>query len=395
MGSWFSNLHIRKQETVTEETVANCVRQLMAARQFMPVESEEEADGTVAIVAGEDCRWVSVYSDLLTHEDPESCKAVAMPMSAELHADVMGIACFDSDYLYLNLVNAEDRTDAWVGIGRGGEFGIRRRTGVSAWKKKVSDYFTFSLKVKEQYVCAEEFLGHIESGMELPVPRSAAALEDIREPGLDQNATFLYFKSRDSAENNDLPDLQLWTYSSMPCVAGESSFVEVLNHGGKGKGLSVYFIGPYVEQEEITFTNVTISTWVRGELVVTPIQLEKAQLPDGQWAYCYHDPQYRILQKASDRATVLKQSERSIRVSFTPAGNPRKMLDVTVVLVPDQNLPGQAGWNVWHGYGSKKAFIEHHNALRSEIRKRLQSFGMDSDDSMPFLKEEDFDETAQ
>lgn len=387
MGSWFSNLHIRKNGTVTEETIVNYINNLMTARQFLPAESEADADGTVAIVDGEECQWFSVYSDLFSHDDLDSCKAVAMPMSAELHTDVMGISCFDSDYLYLNLFNAEDKTDAWVGIGRGGDFGIKRCTGVSAWKKKVSDYPVFAAKAKEQYIYAEEFLAEIESCIDLPMMQSAASLEYMIDLGLDKKATYLYFKRSDNAEVDDLPKLQLWSYSGMPCFDGKSSFVEALNHGGEGKGLSVFFVGPYVEREEITFTNVKMMKWVRGEAVAIPIQLEKVQLTEGQWAYYYHDPQYKFLPKAPDRAPIMKQKERSIYINFTPVGNSRKMLDITVVFVPDQNPLGQTGWNVWHAHGSKKAFIEYHN----KIWKRVRAVETNPDSCLPLLKEEDFD----
>ena len=173
----------------------------------------------------------------------------------------------------------------------------------------------------------------------------------------------------------------------MPCFDGKSSFIEVLNHGGEGRGLSVFFVGPYVEKEEITFTNVKMMKWDRGEAVAIPIQLEKVQLSDGQWAYYYHDPQYRLLPKAPDRAPIMKQKERSIYINFTPVGNPRKMLDITVAFVPDQNPLGQTGWNIWHAHGSKKAFIEYHN----KIWKRVRAIETNPDSCLPLLKEEDFD----
>ena len=72
---------------------------------------------------------------------------------------------------------------------------------------------------------------------------------------------------------------------------------------------------------------------------------------------------------------------------FVPHGNHRKILDITVVLVPDKNPEGQTGWNVWHGWGSKKAFIEHYNAIWDERRARSSN----PDTLPPILREEDFD----
>ncbi len=56
------------------------------------------------------------------------------------------------------------------------------------------------------------------------------------------------------------------------------------------------------------------------------------------------------------------KSERAICLRFTPQGNPRKRLDMGVVLVPEQNWVGQAGWLVWWQFGSKKKYIEIHNS---------------------------------
>lgn len=387
MGSWFSNTHVRKNGAVTEEIIANYINNLMTARQFVPVGSETDADGMVAIVADEDCQWISVYSDLLIHDDPDSCRAVAMPMSAELHTDVMGISCFDSDYLYLNLINAEDQTDAWIGIGRGGDYGIKRRTAVSAWKKKVSDYPSFAEKAKERYICAEEFLAEIESCIGLPMAHSGAELDCLNTLGLDKKATYLYFKQSGNSATDNPPVLKLWSWSGMPCVDGKISYVEVLNHGGEGRGMSIFFVGPYVEHDEITFVDVKLLIQSKEQVLFEPIKLDKVQLSDGQWAYYYHDPRRRLRPKAPDQSPITKQSERAISVYFTPVGNPRKMLDVTVVLVPDQNPSGQAGWNVWRGHGSKKAFIEYHN----KIWKRVRAFETNPNSCLPLLKEEDFD----
>ncbi len=49
MGSWFSNLHIRKNDAVTKENVAAYIRRIMAAQGFLPVATEGEADAAFAV----------------------------------------------------------------------------------------------------------------------------------------------------------------------------------------------------------------------------------------------------------------------------------------------------------------------------------------------------------
>ena len=125
-----------------------------------------------------------------------------------------------------------------------------------------------------------------------------------------------------------------------------------------------------VENDEITFSDVSFVKFVRYFPTNTPIELQKVQLPDGQWAYYYHDPNYRIPPKVDDNLSPIKkfnvECEREICLRFIPHGNPRKVLDITVVLVPDKNLAGQTGWNVWRlDYSSKKEFIQKYNESHS------------------------------
>ena len=158
MGSWFSNLHIRKTEEITRERVCNCIKDSLAEKKCTQVECADDADFVVAVYIASNSNWISVCSQAFAHDDPDSCKNIAAPLSAQLHTDVLGIACFDSDYFYLNLINAEESVDAWIGIGAGKELGITRRNNVTAWKKKVADYPAFSAAVKGAYICADGFL---------------------------------------------------------------------------------------------------------------------------------------------------------------------------------------------------------------------------------------------
>lgn len=365
MGSWFSNLHIRKSSTLTEADVAAYIRARMAAQQYLPAASEEEADGAFAIVSDDQSQWYSVYSDLFSFDEAKPFADYATPMSADLKTDILGISCFDSDYLYLNLIDAEAKVDAWAGVGRAAGFGIRRRSNLSAWKNKVDDYDSFKGQVKKKFVFAEEVLAEIECCIHLPQEYGAASYEYLADLGLNEKATYLYFMLPEAMKTQDAPKLVQRTASLAPCFLEQPSTIVGVNVGGASKGLSVYFVGPYVEHEEITFSDVCFVRWKKDQKEAVPIELEKVQLSDGQWAYYYHDPGYKILPKADEQLPMMKrmrvESARSIVVRFVPHGNPRKILDITVVLVPDKNLQGQTGWNVWHSFGSKSAFIQYHN----------------------------------
>lgn len=389
MGSWFSNMHIRKNHTASEQKVADCIREWIAAKQYIPCTSEMDADGAVAIVTGEECQWISVYSDLLSFEDPGKYTEIATPLSAELHTDVLGISCFDSDYLYLNLVNRAEKLDAWIGIGSPSGLGIKRRSGLVAWKKRVSDYKAFTESTKKEYVCAEEYLAEAEKFLALPALQSSAAYEYLKDFELDKHAKYFYFKLPDALKTKDPVKLVPNMYSAMPCSLEKPSVVDGINVGGESRGLSVYFLGPYVENDEITFSDVCFVKWKNNQTESLPFELTKVQLSDGQWAYCYHDPGFRIPPKVDDRLPVSKrlrvEKEHCIIVRFVPHGNPKKLLDITVALVPDKNPEGQTVWNVWHRWGSKEKFIEQFNKIWELPRQ------MSPATTPPLLKIEDCD----
>ena len=233
MGSWFSNVHIRKNETASEEKVIEFIREWMASKQYAPCAAETDADGAVAMIAEEDCQWVSVYSDLLSFENPGKYTEIATPLSAELHTDVLGISCFDSDYVYLNLVNRAEKTDAWIGIGSASGLGIKRRSGLSAWKKKVSDFQAFSESAKKDYVCAEEFLAAVERCLELSAIQSSASYEYLKNFELDKKAKYFYFKLPEDMKTKEPVQLVSHTYSCMPCVLEKPSIVDGINVGGE------------------------------------------------------------------------------------------------------------------------------------------------------------------
>jgi len=389
MGSWFSNIHIRKNETATEEVIEKYISKFMSSKHYLPCASKTDADGAIAIVTSEDCRWISIYSDLLSLEDPSECAEIMGSLSSELHTDVLGVSCFDSDYLYLNLINTSDRTDAWIGIGSASGLGIKRRSNISAWKKKVSDFQAFGESAKRQYVFAEEFLAAVERCLELSYIQSTASYEYLKDFELDKKAKYFYFKFPEDMKPKEPVKLVPHMYSGMPCFLDKPSVVDGINVGGESRGLSVYFIGPYVENDEITFSDVCFVKRKNNQAELIPFDLTKVQLSDGQWAYYYHDPGFRIPPKVDDRLPVPKrmrmESERNIIVRFVPHGNPRKVLDITVVLVPDKNPEGQTGWNVWHRCGSKKAFIEQFNTTWDRHR------AWSPNGCPPILREEDFD----
>ena len=76
-------------------------------------------------------------------------------------------------------------------------------------------------------------------------------------------------------------------------------------------------------------------------------------------------PRFQLLPGIKEGLPVRKamdeEFKRKFGLRFTPEGNERKRLDITVHFIPLKNVSGRCDWCVWLHSGSKKAFIEQHN----------------------------------
>ena len=386
MGSWFSNMNIRRSQAVTVDAVAQVLGQMMAERGYEAAESAQEADGVLALLAGVDSEWITICSDLLPLEEPEQFALLGNALSAELHADVLGIACFDSDYLWLNLLNADEKIDGWVGIGSGKELGFSRRNKLTPWKKKVHDYARFAQCAKEDYIVADGFLYDNADCLGLPRQQSSMGVQYLGEVAPERMAAQLYFRQREDLRVSQLPRMAHYDYG-LPCLVGYESYHVGINMGAAGNGMRIWFLINGVERDEVTYENV----YIRHNREQMPITLTWAQMPDGRWGWCWHDPEFAIPPAVTGRMTKEKrqqlENQRNISVHFTPRGNSRKTLDIQIGFVPDENPDGGTWWYVWRKDGSREAFIKEHN----RIWKLVRSMEEDESTCLPYLKREDFD----
>ena len=66
------------------------------------VPAEQDGDFEVTVCVPDSGGYMSVYCDRFV---PSDVMALSPVMSERFETDVLSIACFDSDYLFLNLVN--------------------------------------------------------------------------------------------------------------------------------------------------------------------------------------------------------------------------------------------------------------------------------------------------
>lgn len=350
MGSWFYNISVRKTETVNEENFKAYWLEKLASKGFRSVDSAEEADCTASIITSADSRWITFASDFIVLENLEGIIDILYPLSSRLGTDALGIACFDSDCAFMNLVNSGENLDAWLNIGHVSEYGINRRTATAKWKNKVSDFDGFKAALKSKSAFAEDTLYAAAEYLGLPGKQAAsdysASESDIR----------LYFK-QDADSTDELPKLSISLSQSFNIAAIDKYNTAIFtNDGGASRGINIYFAGDYVEHDEITFdawllrhSSYYDDFWEPQNAI--PLILEKQHLADGVWVYTASVSDYIIKPRApeglTERQEDIETQKRSINVRFIPHGDPQKANDICVVVAPMQNPAGCALKNVW------------------------------------------------
>lgn len=375
MGTSFSNLQVRRTDKLNTDTIAKAVSALLEQQQYKAVPDQNEADITVIIYNG-DSPWVSVCSDGIEISDDKTSEALLRPLSAELDTDVMAISCFDSDYLFFNLINEAEKINAWANVGSPPEGRLPRRTVFVPWKSKVSDLEKFKSIIRKKYDFAEDVLEPLASILDLPAEQGSFREGSLDEIERTKPFTSLYFTLPDGESQKDPTKLAITRFSLTSCTIGEDAIVSAINIGGSSRGLAIAFTGDYVENEEITFTDVKIEyDFDKTPRKEISVQLRKQEIAKGKWAYCAEAPKLFVCEKVNPDLPPKKKAElafgREIGIRFTPLGNPEKVLDICVHLIPLSNPEGQCCWCVWHPDGSKETYIkkEKGRIIHGKIRK--------------------------
>ena len=365
MGSYFSNLHVNK-DTATLNSVkeAICGYFLRAGYTVADVAS---SDFSVELYAPEDSKWISVYSEAFTHNDVIKLNKT---LSATIDSEVLSIACFDSDYMFLYLQNTKRKLNLWLNIGEAYEMKPPRRSNLTAWKKYISDFKSFEDAAKQTYVCTEDFL--IEAEKHIALPYAQSACEHLENNEI--NSEKLYFTAP-KKEDLKPTTLSIRWFNLRPCNPGRQETCFVENNGEASKGIQIFFVGDYVKNDEITMENVKFTYHnSHKELVDVPITLKKIQMDNGAFAYYWKDENFNIPKAVSSdlppRVAFEESSNRIFGIRYTPVGNERKFLDICVIFDPIENShKGACWWMVWGYHKSKRDYIEYTNREKKESEK--------------------------
>lgn len=366
MGAFFSNLQIKRNEQLQIDEVKQALVNLLKEQGYTETAEKELADAAVIIAMPKESQWITVCSEVFEFNDSKTSKAYAAWLSLALHTDVLAIACFDSDYAFLNLINESNQTDAWANIKTTPDLHAIRRTGVTAWKKIVTDTQQFKACLNGNYIFAEEGLRALEPVLLLPGNQSCLEVGIVDESMEQDEVLKLYFSVPEDKAQKEPTKLQLLAYTEIPCIPDQVQRISIHNVGDASRGLAVIFWGDYVENEEITFSDVYLEYGQGKQFTQIPVELKKIKAVNQSWMYYWEDKAFYLTGKANPNLPLKKRIElefaHSVGIRFTAHGNIRKFLDIRLSFAPLSNYrDGQCCWYVWQYEGSRKAFIEEHN----------------------------------
>ena len=172
MGSTFTNIHIRKNDSVKLSEVEKLLCGEFGKMGFSQVSDAAAADETVVLCEADGSSWITVCSPQFERRISELSKA--------LKTDVMLIECCDSDFIEMTLASADGK-DARVTIGE--PYYGERKNSYSEWEGKVSDLEKFIEVTNGDYVFAEDALTHLDELMGLPMVQGGMFSDYPHESG--------------------------------------------------------------------------------------------------------------------------------------------------------------------------------------------------------------------
>ncbi|MBQ8959648.1 MAG: hypothetical protein IJ071_00285 [Ruminococcus sp.] len=351
MGLFLSNLHIQRTSSVSLDDLKSFLAEDMTSKGYTQLDAPDDAEVRVAIYAPKNSSWITVASDCFNFNDNNDTVAAAEPISKRFCTSVIAMACMDSDYAFMHLINTTQKIDGWINSGSPYEgMKLPRRTSVTPWKIVVSNFDEFKQKIKENSPFAEdvlfstaEFIGMDKEQCGLEADRTEDFVSD------SSKLTLLYFSLLEGTKK-ELPKLRIDCYDGMQCRTDVNSVVFVNNKGGRSKGVAIKFLGDYIENDEVIIYDVTFeSDYGSDKRKCVPITLEKRLDENGNYILWWEDRSFQIPPAVNPNLPYSRRDrlefEKQFGVRFFVKGNSEKFRDVEVHIIPLENP--QDGYVYW------------------------------------------------
>ena len=347
MGLSFNNIQLRISGAFDPKAL---VAQLTTDKGLTPVESIDEADVRILVLKQPGSQWVTIVSDLFD-ADPETAESVSRDLAQALGIPVLMVGCFDSDFLYLNLLDPAHNVDAWAATGCFLGERAPRRSNFTRWQGYVTDVERLRRVMRKRYVFAEECLSDVAQLLDIPVEQLSCLPED--DTSGTETSVFL-FRADSSTEMTEPPKFKAEMYDVHYHLGAGPVLVSFINEGGASKGVGVAFGGPCFDRHKVKIERMQLQTHDRkGEWILAPVELNKTTDANGHsWMYgeC---PSLPIPEAIPDTlppgVRQKKEFQRAIGVRFFVGNHPNKLReidsddDMYIVLIPLANKSGQKG----------------------------------------------------
>lgn len=390
MGKTYTNIHIKKNDVYSYDSLREYVIKYMKQRGAEEVE-RDESDTMVAVYSPCNSDWITISAEDIEFTDYKSVYANAKALSDFSGSDVITASCCDSDWGYISLVNSKCKEKSWININVPYTGLKLHRTSISSWTKRVSDFNSFKAAVAKNRTMAEETFEEIAPMINMDISQTDFMYDNVDSADKSQ-VEILCFKTSSSAKKQSVK-FKLSQPSLSPCHMDRGSAVFAYNVGEKSRGIGILFYGDWVENDDITIKEVSFGSNI-GDIekrCINPIELKKVKLTDGNYGLCWEDKEFCIPagvglgMSESKKAKLILNKE--FGVWFTPSGNSRKALDIKVAIYPLMNRSdGGAVWYCYRGYKSKEEYIVNNN-------KHIKSLGGMSNQRFAelLLNKEDYD----
>ena len=381
MGYSFTNLQLRCADRFDPDEIARHV----AGEGWARVDDASQADVSTAVYALAGSPWVTVRSDAF-EEDADALISAAKRLSQSLGVDALAIYCFDSDYMFLNLVNPGKKLDLWANGGSAAALGVTglRRSNFRAWKDHVTSVADFRDAMKQSRVFEEECLYDLEGVLDLPPAQSLGGIGEIPE---DVEARWYHYRASAPRGQGEPPSLDFRYPMAYCALDGAECLIGVCNYGGASVGLTVLIEG--VEAVE----NAMIQTLDRkGNWVIEPVQTHCVAMEDGSTALraqIFDVPLPAIDRNLPPMKLQKVAFERGVIFRFIPRNRQEGQLltDMRVTMIPmvedaQESLPDQRlhaltqytqGQCTWQGRtppAEVLAFMQREFKLKKEFERR-------------------------
>jgi len=328
-------------------TTAEHIADLITKKHSLEITDKAHADIELSVFRAKNSRWVTVSSDLIDG-DVDALLGCAKDISQALGTETLAISCYDSDYLFMNLIDAQKGVDIWASCGRFPAGKAPRRSNYAAWKSYVGDAEAFRNAMRATYTFAEECLYAVEPMLSLPVTQSIG-------DGIDGSDVFRFYYKYSKREETVRPPV-------FGCIIREIYFhtgadpnvVLFQNQGDSSHGVAVCLTGPCIYNNQVNVTSICLQIHDKhGEWVLIPIELKTKEFSNGVQGLYGECREIRIPPAVSQELPWKKKMglefRHSIGIRFFlsrngDVGESNDTLgDLHVILIPLQNFSGQHG----------------------------------------------------